>query len=305
MKSWVDTLRLASFLHVKQRLGCRLYAWGGLPSSSGGGNPHTSLPYTYTTLGDHHLHTVVCGAQHTVGISKEGHVWSWGQNDCGQLGHGDCQPLMQPSMIRYFAQPSPFMNSPVVISAAACGHTHTLLLTSQGQVFSFGVNSHGQLGMGIEQHAECRVTPGQVMALSDVPMSLIACGDNYSMARSLTGALFSWGNNQYGQLGIGNQHSQPSPVQVSELKAKRVSKVACGSSHSVVVLKDSREVLSWGKGTSGQLGHGDTGSHHSPRLLQTMQVRFRIFNTPQPPILASAAKFMPFLSLHFYFSLRA
>jgi len=77
----------------------------------------------------------------------------------------------------------------------------------------------------------------------------------------IQGELWSWGNNPFGQLGLGNTSGRSSPVQVGALTAW--SQVASGSSSSFAIITDGT-MWSWGRNSEGRLGLGDTVDRSSP-----------------------------------------
>jgi alpha-tubulin suppressor-like RCC1 family protein len=78
-----------------------------------------------------------------------------------------------------------------------------------------------------------------------------------------------WGCNESSQLGLGSSNNKYEPVQLPLKKLKPVS-VACGS-HFSVLLTSNGEVMTWGKGESGQLGLGDSSNGHIPQRVQTIK----------------------------------
>jgi alpha-tubulin suppressor-like RCC1 family protein len=144
-----------------------------------------------------------------------------------------------------------------ITGAVSAGGYHTLALKSDGTVWSWGLNSYGQLGDGTTTQ---RTSPVQVSGLSDV--IAIAGGYLHSVAIKRDGTVWAWGINGSGQLGHGTTStSEPTPVQV--LTLANVVAVAAGGSHSLAVKSDGT-LWAWGANTSGQLGDGTTTQRTSP-----------------------------------------
>ena len=70
------------------------------------------------------------------------------------------------------------------------------------QLFTWGENSRGQLGLG--RGAPSFLTPQPLTSLCGIPLAQISAGGQHSLALSLSGAVFGWGSNQAGQLGLGD-----------------------------------------------------------------------------------------------------
>ncbi|EGT37734.1 hypothetical protein CAEBREN_08326 [Caenorhabditis brenneri] len=83
---------------------------------------------------------VLAGARHCVAISASGAVFTWGQNNSGELGMDDFRPQTSVHHINH-------MDGLGVVEAA-CGDNHTVLLTNSGRTFSFGSDALGQCGFG-------------------------------------------------------------------------------------------------------------------------------------------------------------
>lgn len=112
-------------------------------------------PHRYGCLSGVRVRTVVSGscAAHSLLITTEGKLWSWGRNEKGQLGHGDTKRVEAPKLIEGLSHE--------VIVSAACGRNHTLALTETGSVLAFGENKMGQLGLGNQTDAV--PSPAQIM----------------------------------------------------------------------------------------------------------------------------------------------
>ena len=93
-----------------------------------------------------------CTACHSIIITDDNRALSWGRNDRGQLGHGDCQRRDEPTEIEALKN--------YQIVSAAVGRSHSLFLTSKGHVYACGDNKMGQLGLGSQ--SQCVMTPSRV-----------------------------------------------------------------------------------------------------------------------------------------------
>ena len=99
-----------------------------------------------------------------------------------------------------------YCSDEIIFVAGTCvifGHTRCPLLISDGQFFTWGKNSHGQLGLGKEFPSQA--SPQRVRSLEGIPLAQVAAGGAHSFALSLSGAVFGWGMNNAGQLGLSDE----------------------------------------------------------------------------------------------------
>lgn len=143
-----------------------------------------------------------------------------------------------------------------VITKTAAGGSHTLALSTDGQVWAWGNNDSGQLGDGTNTQ---RATPVLVQNLDHVVN--IAAGSRHSLAVKNDGTVWAWGNGDYGKLGNGSNANCNAPVQVNVLTG--MVDVAAGENHSLS-LKSDGTVWAWGKGGNGQLGNGSANDTYVP-----------------------------------------
>lgn len=154
----------------------------------------------------HVISHMTCGADHTLLLAHSGIVLSFGIGTRGQLGHGDVLPRSEPSVIHALAG--------LPIQAIACGNWHSLVLSQSGDLYSWGWNEQGQLGLKRPPGPTVAVpslvdiadnTTGDVSI--DVTFVSIGCGSRHSAAVTEDGVLYCWGWNEYGQLGNGSLDS--------------------------------------------------------------------------------------------------
>ncbi|CAB1329490.1 unnamed protein product [Coregonus sp. 'balchen'] len=220
-------------------------------------------PHRYGSMSDVQVSSVVSGpcAAHSLLITTEGKLWSWGRNEKGQLGHGDTKRLEAPKLIEALADE--------VVVAAACGRNHTLALTEGGTAYSFGENKLGQLGQGNQTDAVLSPAPIQY---DGQPLVKVACGAEFSMVVDCKGNLYSFGCPEYGQLGHNSDGKFIARAQRIEFDcetvARRVAIFIEKSKDGQLILDSQKRVFSWGFGGYGRLGHTEPKDEMVPRLVK-------------------------------------
>ncbi|XP_074073224.1 RCC1 and BTB domain-containing protein 2 [Macrotis lagotis] len=191
---------------------------------------------------------------HVVLATEEGEVYTWGHNAYNQLGNGTTNHGLVPTHI------STNLGNRKVIEVA-CGSHHSLVLTSDGEVFAWGYNNSGQVGSGSTAN---QPIPRKVTGcLQNKITTTIACGQMCSMAVVESGEVYVWGYNGNGQLGLGSSGNQPIPCRIAALQGIRVHKVVCGYAHTLV-LTDEGHLYAWGANSYGQLGTGNKSNQPYP-----------------------------------------
>uniref|UniRef100_A0A3P9MKF2 HECT domain-containing protein n=1 Tax=Oryzias latipes TaxID=8090 RepID=A0A3P9MKF2_ORYLA len=187
---------------------------------------------------------VACGSQHTVVLSKDGQVYTWGQNSRGQLGLGKegCSSISSPQCVRSLS------GMPLVQVSA--GGEHSFALSVSGSVFGWGRNDCGQLGLGDTTDRE---TATLVHHLNMKKTVLAACGKDHTAVLTMDGTVFTFGSGHYGQLGHNSFRNELCPRLVAELWGAKVTKISCGRYHTLV-LTNHMKVYSFGCNQHGQLG---------------------------------------------------
>jgi alpha-tubulin suppressor-like RCC1 family protein len=187
-----------------------------------------------------------------------GAVYAWFDNDSGQLGIGKC-------CVQFDSQTpvATLMPSGTTSIATAAGQSHSLVVTSTGAVYAFGFNGRGQLGDGNNTNVDA---PVQTSMPTGVTATTVAAGWDQSLALTSTGALYSWGYNNVGQLGIGTTKNSKVPVLVHMPAGVTVTGIAAGQFHCLAVTSTGA-VYAWGFNGSGQLGNGTTNNASLPQLV--------------------------------------
>ncbi|KAE8295842.1 E3 ISG15--protein ligase HERC5 [Larimichthys crocea] len=190
---------------------------------------HTYTPQPRQFFSDIPVSRIACGSQHSVALTKDGQVYTWGQDSRGQLGLGKRKlGASSPQHVRTV--------SAIPLVQIAAGGEQSFALSVSGSVFSWGRNDCGQLGVGDRKD---RHTPTSVCSLNMKKSVHVSCGEEHTAVLTKTGVVFTFGSGQHGQLGHNSFSDELRPRLVAELWGAKVSKIACGRHHTVV-LTDKR-----------------------------------------------------------------
>ncbi|XP_024118863.1 probable E3 ubiquitin-protein ligase HERC4, partial [Oryzias melastigma] len=106
--------------------------------------------------------------------------------------------------------------------------------------------------------------PQHLQSLQGIPFAKIAAGGAHSFALTLSGAVFGWGRNKFGQLGLNDTNDRCFPALLKSLRSQKVIDVSCGEDHTAALTKEGG-VFTFGAGGYGQLGHNSTNHEVNPR----------------------------------------
>ena len=150
--------------------------------------------------------SVLAGAVYSFASTADGAVWSWGDGGLGKLGHGDEQRQLLPEKIEALT------GQRVVAVSAGC--LHSIALTADGAVWSWGEGGSGKLGHGDEQN---QLLPKKVEAFACRRVVAVSAAPAHSLAIAADGAVFTWGQGDGGCLGHGEDQShQLLPKKIEE-----------------------------------------------------------------------------------------
>ncbi|WP_176694630.1 RCC1 domain-containing protein [Bifidobacterium polysaccharolyticum] len=216
--------------------------------------PPTGVSFTQTSA----------GLGFALALGSDGNLYSWGDNTNGQLGRTPTSttPANQPGKVTMPAGVRQFTQ----ISA---GYAHSLALGSDGNLYSWGGNTYGQLGRTISDTTPAASLPGIVTPPTGIRFTQFSAGNGYSLALGSDGNLYSWGSNSTGQLGIGvddyNSHNAPKKGSMPT-DGTKFTQVSAGYYHSLAIGSDGN-VYSWGDGSLGQLGRTITNTNTNTSTL--------------------------------------
>ncbi|CAH2103711.1 unnamed protein product [Euphydryas editha] len=242
---------------------------------------HPNL-YTFHKFTERKYRLIVsgCSAGHSILVSDEGEVYTFGRNTCGQLGFGDTTTRNVPEAV-------PTLKGFNIIQAAA-GRNHSLFVTDTGTVYACGDNKSGQCGLG---NTTPQILKPTRIRYTGAPIVKVGCGAEFSMILDCNGALHSFGLPEYGQLGHNTDgkyfltstklsyHFETIPKHiafffekskdghVTPIKDVVIVDFSCGNNHTVAI-DSSKRAFSWGFGGFGRLGHAEQKDESVPRLIK-------------------------------------
>ncbi|MQL97247.1 hypothetical protein Taro_029942 [Colocasia esculenta] len=234
--------------------------------------------------------SVALGGLHSTALTRRGEVFTWlscgveavvvsrldistyqqslqacrGYGGFGALGHFVYHRELLPRLVN-----GPWSTS---ISQFSTSGAHTAAVSESGELYTWGRDEgEGRLGLGPgggPGEGGSLGTPSKVNALP-VPVAAVTCGGFFTIAVTTEGQLWSWGANSNFELGRGNNVSDWRPTPIPGLEGVRVIQIASGGYHSLA-LTDKGEVLSWGHGGHGQLGHQSIKNQKVPLLVESL-----------------------------------
>jgi len=251
-----------------------VYAWGANSAGQlGNGNQGdiSEIPLQVDVCAgvDAHVIDVSAGAEHSVAACSDGLLYIWGTAIPDVLGYPleeGCEDISPPdtnkpcALFDYYYNCGETYPLPDVISVAA-GAYHTTVLTVDGDVYTWGWNDFGQLGDSTQTKSRI---PKKVEVLDNIQVVAVAAGSYHSLALTANGRVYSWGKNDYGQLGYptssydcgeSSETCRSTPRLVADLQDTFITRIAAGSYHSMA-LAYSGTAYSWGWNKCGQIGNG-------------------------------------------------
>jgi E3 ubiquitin-protein ligase HERC2 len=239
---------------------------------------------------------VSAGELHSAAVTTDGDLYTWGDGFCGQTGHGDKRPQLEPKQVTKGGLEDE------CVSSISCGARHTLCVTEDGEVFSFGLGHFGVLGRSFTPYdydADAAVVQlggdealplvgaaADAAALDAVPQPPAAVqvdeivappdGEETGAAAELLAHLERIAN-----LKLDDSSTQCIPMVIDSLQGVNIVGASAGHRHSIL-LDDKGGLFTFGAGNSGALGHGD-------RLKQMFPVKVMEFVNEDVKIMQMSA----------------
>ncbi|XP_043798332.1 RCC1 and BTB domain-containing protein 1-like isoform X1 [Apis laboriosa] len=224
----------------------KVYSWGQ--------NCHYELGNTFgsqaltpaiiTNLCNEFIVDIACGSHHSLALTNDGEVYAWGQNTSGQVGCHDITTLVQdiPRKLN-------FTLTGKKVICISCGDSFSVVVTNNGEVYSWGRNDVGQLG--IENNNNDQFHPCRITSLAKIVIEKVVCGSIHTLALSDEGVLYVWGANNYGQLGLttvllNTNIWKPTKLEVPEMR--RVLDIATSYYNCIsIALCEGNRIFMWGQ----------------------------------------------------------
>ena len=279
-KDIVDVYADYSTMIVKDSDG-KLYSWGynGYGQLGDGKTTDSSMPICISNIENSPLKGKNIVDVHNYGstiIAKDsnGKLYTWGYNTSGQLGNGTTTNSSMPICI------NDIENSPLKGKNIVDVHNSSSTIIakdSSGKLYTWGWNNFGQLGNETTENSSMPI------CISDIENSPLNGNEvveiydyyGYIMVKDDNGKLYSWGWNNYGQLGNGTTANSSMPVCISNienspLKEKKIVNIYTGD--DTIIAKDSDgKLYSWGSNDAGQLGDGTRNNSNIPICISDIE----------------------------------
>lgn len=221
---------------------------------------------------------LACGHEHCLAITASGQVCTWGNGNSGCLGHGDCTHKLSPTVVETLAG--------VVAVYGDCGAFHCAIVTSEGELWTWGRGDAQQLGHTSDKMIKDEVgwmttfpQPVLYCLRKELAVRFVACGEAHTLLLDSTGTVYGCGWCEEGQVGRPSTGAEVVSCRLGKLflpSTDPIVKVVAGSLHSAA-LSQSGKIYIWGNGKQGQLGLGN--SHlvaKAPMVVSTLDDKFVI-----------------------------
>ena len=228
----------------------KLWTWGYNYKGQLGDNTATSRLSPITTAGGGtNWSQVSAGRLHTAAIKTDGTLWTWGYNSYGQLGN---------MMFDDKSSPITPSNSSTTWKQVSAGDNHTAAIKTDGTLWVWGANVSGEVG---NNNTILQSSPSTTAGGGNT-WSQVSAGSVFTAAVKTDGTLWTWGNNQFGKLGIDDTVNRSSPVTIAG-GGTTWKQVSAGSRHAAAIKTDGTLWL-WGINNNGHLGDDTNVSKLSP-----------------------------------------
>ncbi len=180
------------------------------------------------------------------GVANEGRLGVYVQELC--VPSGEVQEAKNYEMVIKGFQLVQFRDPAVQVTKVQCGTAFTLVLSTQGLLYSWGFGKSGSLGLGEKSFTAVPLWIELLYSREKCQnMTDISCGSSHSLSVDSQGNVYSWGNGQGGRLGHGIEVGENSPRQIQALQGKFIKFIEAGDASTACLTHDN-QVYVWGSG---------------------------------------------------------
>ncbi|MCD4548851.1 MULTISPECIES: RCC1 domain-containing protein [unclassified Schaalia] len=223
--------------------------------------------------------------EHRLALDREGHIWSWGYNAQGQLGLETTDTPIKPNIPTY-CDPATVIHAPVptkiqtdtVFTQIAAGKNHSLALDAEGNVWAWGMNNGGQLGIG-STDSDPHPTPQKL----NIPVPIVkifatnySASDSTSFAIDVNGQIWLWGQNATYVDGSATRRQRSehitTPRKIDTGDTKFIDIASNG--YTAMAIDSDNNLWGWGANYSYQWGVADPKHSYTPvRIHKSMKFK--------------------------------
>jgi alpha-tubulin suppressor-like RCC1 family protein len=238
----------------------------GNASSPMGNTPNPTPTLVTLPAGSGTVVQVAAGVGHTLELTSAGKLYAVGDNFYGELGtatnNGNSSPNPTPQLVTLPGQSG-------AITHLAAGYDFSLVSTSSGQLYSFGLNNEGELG----RTADTGTNPPALVALPGQigTITSVSAGNSHTLVATSSGQLYAFGDNYYEELGntagVGTSTGDPVPTLVNlPGKTGTIVQVAAGVGDSFAVTSTG-QLFGFGNNHSTEIDANQGGDVNPPELV--------------------------------------
>lgn len=242
-----------------------LYTWGRNSNGQLGvnSNADAALPQSFNNPVLTNVVRIAAGSLHSIALKTDGTVWTWGNNNYGQIGDGTEIDKDEP--VNISSIPGSALQGKFVKLIAA-GGAFSVAVTSDDRIYAWGYNGFGQLGTNPKTDPKSKL-PVEISITGIGTIKALAAGLDHILVMNSQGRIWAWGYNGYGQLGNGTKADiNYSPIEIgtfdSTVQVDGLSPILAIGHHSLAF--QGKQLKAWGYNVYGQLGDGTTSDRNSP-----------------------------------------
>lgn len=258
----MSSVSAGSYHTVSVKQDGTVWSWGYNANGRLGNGNTTQQPAPVQVNGLTNVAEVIAGDSHTLALKHDGTVWAWGYNFFGQLGAGAFDFTDRTTPVQVMGLTN--------VVAIAAGGKGSMALKADGTVWVWGNYKLKLFSTLPPDWASSGGASGPYPVAGLTNVLAIAAGGNavtgnnadVCLALTADGQFYSWGSNDWGELGlgtVGDTTAKGVPTLVSALSGKTILNMATSGYH-VVALTDDGHQWTWGLGNTGQLGDGVSGN---------------------------------------------